>query len=172
MKEKAIPTLLATVATAVVMVSVQAGQEHDPSTHMQHKQDMQHTNAGEEVVDSRTVVHFPERLRIHTLANMRDHLLALSEIQDALAREQFEKAGEIAEQRLGMTSLQLHGAQEVGQYMPKAMAAIGTDMHHAASRFAVAANDAAVADDVKPALAALSDVTRQCVACHSSFRVQ
>ena len=40
------------------------------------------------------------------------------------------------------------------------------------SRFAVATIDAAVAGDVKPALAALSDVTRQCLACHSGFRVQ
>jgi cytochrome c556 len=68
--------------------------------------------------------------------------------------------------------MELHGTHEVGQYMPKAMAAIGTKMHHSASRFAVAASDAAVADDVKPALAALSDVVRQCVACHSGFRLQ
>ena len=47
-----------------------------------------------------------------------------------------------------------------------------TEMHRAASRFAVATIDAAVAGDVKPALAALSDVTRQCLACHSGFRVQ
>jgi len=172
MKKKTLPMLLCAIATAILMAFAQAEQKHDPSMHKQHMQEMQHTNAGSKVVDERTIVHFPEELRIHTLANMRDHLLALSEIQDALAREQFEKAGEIAEQRLGMTSLELHGAHEVGQYMPKAMAAIGTEMHRSASRFAVAASDAAVADDVKPALAALSDVTRQCVACHSGFRVQ
>lgn len=63
------------------------------------------------------------------------------------------------------------GAHELGRYMPKAMAAIGTEMHRTASRFAEATSDAAVAGDVKPALAALSEVTRQCVACHSGFRV-
>ena len=168
MPNRTMQTLLG--AVAAVMATVQAAeQEHNPDMHMQH---MQHMGAGETATDTRTIVHFPEKLRIHTLANMRDHLLALSEIQEALAREQFEKAGEIAEQRLGMTSLKLHGAHEVGQYMPKEMAAIGTEMHHAASRFAVVANDSAVVDDVRPALAALSDVTRQCVACHSGFRVQ
>lgn len=172
MKEGTIPTLFGALATIAMMTSVQAEQKQDPGMHMQHMQEMQHTNTDTEVVDSRTIVHIPNELRIHTLANMRDHLLALSEIQDALAQEQFEKAGEIAEQRLGMTSMELHGAHELGQYMPKAMSAIGTEMHHAASRFAVAANDAAVANDVKPALAALSDVLRQCVACHSGFRVQ
>jgi cytochrome c556 len=49
---------------------------------------------------------------------------------------------------------------------------MGTAMHRAASRFAVAASDAAVSGDVKPALAALSRVTQSCVACHSSFRLQ
>ncbi len=166
MKKRVIPAFLGAMATVAVAVAVQAGQKHDPGMHMQHM------NADAAVIDTRTIVHFPEELRIHTLANMRDHLLALSEIQQALALEQFDQAGEIAEQRLGMSSLGLHGAHEVGQYMPTAMAAIGTRMHQAASRFAVAANDAAVAGDVKPALAALSDVTRQCVACHSGFRVQ
>lgn len=172
MKKKTIPTFLGAVAMVAMMASTQAEQKHDPSMHMQHMQQMQHTNTDTAVVDSRTIVHFPNDLRIHTLANMRDHLLALSEVQDALAEEQYEKAAEIAEQRLGMTSMELHGAHEVGQYMPKAMAAIGTEMHRSASRFAVAASDAAVGDDVKPALAALSDVIRQCVACHSGFRVQ
>lgn len=166
MQKRTMITLLGAVATAAVMVSVQAEQRHDSTMHMLHM------NAATEAADPRTIVHLPDELRIHTLANMRDHLLALSEIQEALAREQFENAGEIAERRLGMSSLELHGAHKVGQYMPSAMAAIGIEMHHAASRFAVSASDAAVAGDVKPALAALSDVTRQCVACHSGFRVQ
>ena len=158
--------LLGAAAALAVTASVLAGQEHG------HDMKIQHMNTGSSLLDPRTLVHFPEQLRIHTMANMRDHLLALSEIQEALSREQFEKAGEIAERRLGMSSLELHGAHEVGQYMPKAMATIGTEMHRAASRFAVATIDAAVAGDVKPALAALSDVTRQCLACHSGFRVQ
>lgn len=169
MRKTTTPTCLSAVTMLAMVACVQAEQQHDPSLHLQHSQ---HTNTDAAVIDSRTLVHFPNDLRIHTLANMRDHLLALSEIQDALAEEQYEKAGEIAEQRLGMTSMELHGAHQVGQYMPKEMAAIGTEMHRSASRFAVAANDAAVAGDVKPALAALSDVVRQCVACHSGFRVQ
>lgn len=165
MKDRTIPTLLGAVAMVTVMSSVQAEQKHDPNMHMQ---EMQHTKTDATVVDSRTIVHFPNELRIHTLANMRDHLLALSEIQDALAQEQFKKAGEIAEQRLGMSSMKLHGAHVIGPYMPKAMAAIGNEMHHAASRFAVAAEFG----DLTLALAELSAVTRQCVACHNGFRVQ
>lgn len=167
MKKNTVSVLLGVAITVAVMVTAQAEMKHDPGMHAQHMK-----QADAEVVDERTVVHFPEKLRIHTLANMRDHLLALSEIQEALAREQFVNAGKIAEQRLGMSSLALHGAHEVGKFMPEKMAAIGTEMHHAASRFAVIANNAAVEGDVKPALSALSDVTRQCVACHSGFRMQ
>jgi len=172
MKKKIMPTFLGAVTTVAVMASAQAGQKHDPGMHMQHMQEMQHMSTDTAAADPRTIVRFPNELRIHTLANMRDHLLALSQIQDALARGRFEKAGEIAERRLGMTSMELHGAHEVGQYMPEEMAAIGTEMHRSASRFAVAASNAAVADDVKPALAALSDVLRQCIACHNNFRLQ
>ncbi|MFO7653174.1 MAG: hypothetical protein R6X25_05055 [Candidatus Krumholzibacteriia bacterium] len=56
--------------------------------------------------------------------------------------------------------------------MPEAMCMTGTAMHRAASQFAVTANDASAPSDVKPALAALSRVTAQCVACHEGFRVQ
>ncbi len=143
----------------------QQGHEHHAAMHG-------HSAGASGVEDTRTFVHFPQALRAHTLANMRDHLLALQEIQEALAAEAFEKAGQIAEQRLGMTSLRLHGAHEVAQYMPEGMQAIGSEMHREASRFALAAGDAAASGEIAPALRALARVTRQCVACHSSYRVQ
>lgn len=162
-----IPTILMSALAAITTPnSTQAREEH------RHDMHMQQMKSEPALADPRTIVHFPEPLRIHTLANMRDHLLALAEIQETLAREQLERAGEIAEQRLGMSSMELHGAHEVGPYMPKEMAAIGTSMHRAASRFAVAASDAAVSGEINPALAALADVTRQCVACHNGYRVQ
>jgi hypothetical protein len=53
-------------------------------------------------------------------------------------------AAKIAESRLGMSSLSLHGAAEIAKYMPQGMQNAGTAMHHAASRFAIAAQDAAL----------------------------
>ena len=105
-------------------------------------------------------------------AYLRDHLLALQEIQDALAAGAFDRAADVAEQRLGMSSLIAHGAHEVAKYMPKGMQDAGTAMHRSASRFSVAALDAAVTDDVKPALGALAEVTANCVACHAAYRLQ
>jgi hypothetical protein len=122
--------------------------------------------------DGRAIVHFPDPMRVHILSNMRDHLLALSEIQSALGGGQFAQAADIAEQRLGMSSLELHGAHDASRYMPPAMAKIGSSMHRAASRFATAAQEAEVSGDTGGALKALSVVTQQCVACHAGFRVQ
>jgi hypothetical protein len=130
------------------------------------------SHAAHASADPRLLVRFPDEMRIHTLTNMRDHLLALQEIQEALAREQFDLAANIAEQRLGMSSLKLHGAHDVSNFMPAGMQAVGTEMHHAASRFALTAKDAGVTRDIKPALTALAEVSAQCVACHAGYRIQ
>jgi|WetSurSiteA1Bulk_404760.scaffolds.fasta_scaffold62600_2 hypothetical protein len=123
------------------------------------------------VEDSRQPVAMPAVMQEHMRANMRDHLLAVSEIQAALAAGQYDAAAEIAEQRLGMSSLEAHGARHMAARMPDGMQAIGTGMHHAASRFAVTAQAAAVTGDLARALGGLAEVTRQCVACHASFRL-
>ncbi len=130
----------------------------------------QHAHHGP--ADTRQLVRFPDELRMHTIANMRDHLLALAQIQDALAKAEYDEAGRIAEARLGMTSLTAHGAHEVAKYMSQGMQDAGTAMHHGASRFALELQKTAVTGDVKPALAALAETTRACVACHAGYRLQ
>jgi hypothetical protein len=123
-------------------------------------------------VDSRLLVKYPEPLRIQTLANMRDHLSTVGAIQDALARGSFDQASDLAERRLGMSSLDMHGAHEVAMYMPKSMQDAGTAMHRAASRFAITAKDTSATGDLRPALAALAQVNQTCVACHAAYRIQ
>ena len=121
--------------------------------------------------DARQLVTFPEPMRLHTITSMRDHLLALQEIDVALSQNAFDKAASIAEQRLGMSSLELHGAAHIAPFMPQGMQDIGTQMHRAASRFALEAQTASVSNDVRPALAALGTVMQQCVACHAAYRL-
>lgn len=117
--------------------------------------------------DSREKVKLPAMMKTHMLGNMRDHLSALHEIQAALAKGELDKAGDIAEQRIGMTSLVSHHAAHMAPYMPKGMQAVGTEMHHAASRFAMTAKEG----DLAKSLEGLSKVTQQCVACHTTYRV-
>lgn len=121
--------------------------------------------------DARQLVKFPEPMRVHTITSMRDHLLALQEIDVALSKSDFDAAARIAEQRLGMSSLELHGAAHIAPFMPQGMQDIGTQMHRAASRFAVEAQNASVSNDVRPALSALGTVMQQCVACHAAYRL-
>jgi hypothetical protein len=131
-----------------------------------------HPPAGRPGGDGRQLASFPQPMRDHVLANMRDHLQTLQQINDALAANDYDKASALAEQRLGMTSLDAHGAAHLAPYMPKGMQELGTSMHRAASQFAIAAQNASVSNDVRPALSALGNVIRQCVACHAAYRLQ
>jgi hypothetical protein len=123
------------------------------------------------VKDDREFVRFPDALRKHALANMRDHLRALQEIQEAMARGREAVASRVAEQRLGMSSLSLHGAHEVAKYMPRGMQDVGTQMHRNASKFAIEIQNSSATGDLKPALETLSQVTAACVGCHSAYRL-
>lgn len=118
--------------------------------------------------DQRKLVKFPAQMRTHMLGNMRDHLTALHEIQAALAAGKLDQAADVAETRIGMSSLALHNAAHMAPYMPQPMQDIGTAMHHAASRFARSAHEG----DLKKSLLDLSGITQQCVACHAAYRVR
>ena len=125
-----------------------------------------------QAADQRQLVELPAPMQEHMLANMREHLVALGEIQAALAAGKFEQAADVAENRIGMSSLEAHGASHLAPYLPKPMQEIGTAMHHAASRFARTAQEAEVEGGVPRALGSLSEITQQCAACHASYRVR
>jgi len=120
--------------------------------------------------DSRQLVKMPAPMVQHMLSNMRDHLLAITEIQQSLGKGDYQRAADTAEKRIGMSSLQSHGASHMAPFMPKPMQDIGTQMHKAASRFALVAQESSVDGNASRAIGALSEVTQQCVACHSSYR--
>ncbi len=122
--------------------------------------------------DMRQLVELPDMMREHMLGNMRDHLAAITEIQDALAAGAFDRAADLAETRIGMSSLEAHHASHMAPYMPKQMQDIGAQMHRAASQFALVAKETAVDGNLKRAVRALAKITRQCVACHSAYRAQ
>jgi len=117
--------------------------------------------------NTRELVKLPPMMQNHMMANMRDHLAAINEIQLYLADEKMDEAAQVAENRLGMSSMDSHKAKHMSQFMPKEMAAIGTSMHRAASRFALKAEEG----DLLPAYKALAQVTSACVACHSKYKI-
>jgi len=118
--------------------------------------------------DTRKLVNFPEMMQTHMLSNMRDHLVVINEILAYMANNELDKAGEITEQRLGMSSLGLHNAKHMSKFMPKGMQEVGTSMHKAASRFALKAEEG----ELLPAYKALQEITNACVGCHSAYRIR
>lgn len=121
--------------------------------------------------DPRPLVQMPPPMQEHMLANMREHLVAMGEIQAALAAGKYDQAADIAENRIGMSSLEAHHASHMAPYMPKPMQELGMTMHHAASRFALTAQEAELEGGLPRALSALSELTQRCAACHASYRV-
>ncbi len=111
-------------------------------------------------------------MSVHPPANMRDHLQTMGDIQEAFSKGSFDKASELAEQRLGMSSLQMHGAHEVAEYMPKGMQDAVAAMHHSASQFAVVAKDASVTGALESTMASLHRLNQTCVACHAAYWLQ
>jgi hypothetical protein len=127
--------------------------------------------AGQGKGEQRTLVELPPPMHAHLLANMRDHLAAIETVSRQLAAGDYGTAAETAERRLGMSAMQSHGGPRRAKHLPEGMRAIGLAMHRAASRFAVAAQDAEVSDDLGAAFAGLADVMAQCVACHTAYRL-
>ncbi len=118
--------------------------------------------------DSRQLVALPEVMQQHMLSNMRDHLAAINEILISMANRNLDQAAEIAESRLGMSSLESHGASHMAKFMPEGMRQAGTSMHRAASHFALKAQEG----EVLSAYAVFSEITSACVACHSGYRIR
>ena len=118
--------------------------------------------------DTRELVKMPEMMQQHMLGNMRNHLETINLILSQMAKGELDKAADTAEQRLGMSSLDKHGASHLAKFMPQPMQDAGTQMHHAASRFALKAQEG----EALPAYAALQEVTAGCVACHAGYRIR
>ena len=153
-------------------------EKHNTSMMPNHSNNQQmhqmhdHNNHHALKTDQRIAVDFPPPMKEHILGNMRDHLLAISEIQQAIGRGDYNQAADIAEKRLGQTALKSHSAYENSKFMPKGMQEIGAQMHRNASKFAIEVQNTGATGDIKPALSALSKTTQACVACHTGYKLQ
>ena len=118
--------------------------------------------------DDRQFVQLPEMMQQHMLSNMRDHLQAINDILIHMKDDDLDTAADIAEQRLGMSALNAHGASHMAKFMPQGMQDTGFEMHKSASRFALKAQEG----DAIAAYNSLFNITSACVACHSAYRIQ
>ena len=122
--------------------------------------------------DPRQLVAMPPLQQALLREEMLDNLGALNEIIGLVANDKLAEAADVAEKRLGHSSMGKHAARTrgmgPGRFMPEAMRNIGLSMHDAASDFARTAK----AGDRAAALAQLQQVTGACVACHAAFRTR
>ncbi len=120
--------------------------------------------------DARQFVEMPEQARALMRQDMLDHLAALNEIVSHLASNRLSSAAEVAETRMGKSSMGKHRATGMGpgRFMPLEMRKLGWGMHESATEFSQIAEKG----DVTAAYAALGKITATCVACHYSYRTR
>lgn len=125
--------------------------------------------------DTRKLIKLPPEIEAKMLVNMRDHIAALDDVISAVQEGAYDKAGKIAESRLGWSSLVQRGDQEVASHWIAPMQKMADSMYRAASDFVIVAQNASVEDNkegYKKMLGALNGVTSACRGCHEAFRVR
>lgn len=125
--------------------------------------------------DPRTKIELPDNIEKKMLVNMRDHIGALDDIIQAVQAGEYEKAEDVAESRLGWSSLVRRGDQEVANHWAKPMQKMADQMYRSASNFVIVSQNASVEDSkegYQNVLAALGEVTSACRSCHEAYRVR
>lgn len=170
--------IASSIAVAVLLLGTQAvaAQSGMPTQHM-HPMAPPAAGAAPpaSASDGREFVQLPAPMQEHMLGNMREHLATLNAMLGDIADGNLDAAAKLAEQRLGMSSLGLHGSAHLAPFFPKPMQDAGTSMHRAASRLAITLQDASVS--LTPAAMAdvyrgLHEVTAACTACHAGYRIR
>ncbi len=124
--------------------------------------------------ESRTLLDMPAPMIDHYLSNMRDHMESLDQIARAIADGKYHDVMLLAEERLGNSAFERHGAAHLNQVMPEHMQELGGALHRASSRLAVdahAAEQELTADAQKKVLMDFAAVTHTCTTCHAEYRV-
>ena len=120
--------------------------------------------------DYRQFVTMPDQARTLMRQDMLAHLSSLSEIIGHLASNDLAAASEVAESRMGKSTMGKHRASGMGpgRFMLLEMRQIGWDMHESATKFSQIAKKGSATE----AYAALQKVTASCIACHNSYRTR
>jgi len=118
----------------------------------------------------RQSAELPSHVSKQLKSTMRNNLESLASITHLLAESKYVEAADMAEKRLGMSTMEIHYQKFVGKYLPKGMRKISKQMHNAASDFAVSVREAEKDRDLNQAFSALSQVMNQCVACHDLYK--
>jgi len=99
----------------------------------------------------------------HQLSNMREHLIALSEIVQLMNIAKYDEASKIASEKLGLT---LEKNTMCGSFKNQSFEEMGVRFHKSADDLAKTLKT----KDSKKSMVALEKVMNGCVLCHSTFK--
>jgi len=115
-------------------------------------------------VNKRTLLTVPYEDREHLLHVMRNNLVNLGRLIDAMAEDDFKAVEKIAD-KMSLSEKKARGLARRGN---PAFTSMGLQFH---GLKAPAVKKAAEAKDRKATLRAMSRMVKTCVACHATFRV-
>jgi hypothetical protein len=122
--------------------------------------------------DQRQLVTLPPPAQEVLRQEMLDNLLVINEILTLVGGGKLKDAGNLAEQKLGLSAQGKHRDKPFdarpGPHMPTAMHALAIDGHRAASEFAQAAQTG----NRERTMALLPNLTSACISCHFSYRTR
>lgn len=117
-----------------------------------------------DALDPRQPVPLQPMMAWHQKQNMQDHLVVIQQIQDALARDDWEKVVEVSE-RIGSSPQMARMCQHMGAGAP-GFTELALEFHRRADGITAAAT----ARDLKATLSATASTLETCTSCHAAYR--
>ncbi|MBI5237192.1 MAG: cytochrome c [Deltaproteobacteria bacterium] len=150
-----------------LLIAVALGLSAGTSFAMDHSQmhEMMMKQGGPKP-DTRTELKLPEPMKVMQKSMMRQHLDTVSQITAALASNELNRAASIAKDNLGWNESQEKMCSVFGESAGKEFLDLGMAMHKKADELA----DNAKASNRDKALENLSQLIKNCNACHEKFR--
>jgi hypothetical protein len=125
---------------------------------------MHHGDAtGDAKGDERISLALSPEMKQHQLSNMRSHVEAIRSIVSLIAKNDFEKASEIAHTKLGLTE---EMKKMCDMFDNEKFKQLGLAFHKSGDEL----GDVLLKKDAAQSLGALSRTMGYCVECHATFR--
>ena len=147
---------------AVMAPMSSAADKSSKMEKMKHHDMMRH-NMGHSVIDDRVSLGLSPQMKQHQLSNMRSHLDAVQAIVSLIAKEDFDKASEIARSKLGLSE---EMQRMCNMFDNKDFKARGLAFHESGDIL----SDTLKTKDTNKSLRALSSTLNHCVQCHAVYR--
>lgn len=122
-----------------------------------------HMHHDDAMADTRISLKLSPKMKQHQLSNMRSHVEAVRSIVGLLAKNDFEKASEIAHTKLGLTE---EMKMMCGMFGNADFEKLGLAFHKSGDDL----GDVLAKKDVAQSLDALNKTMGFCVECHATFR--